>query len=52
MIEGVRLWLLSILTVSLVCALADAMMPAGAVKKVDRLVCGPAFRRKGGKIYE
>ena len=40
MIEGVRLWLLSILTVSLVCALADAMMPAGAVKKVGRLVCG------------
>ena len=40
MTEGVRLWLLSVLAASLLCALADALMPKGAVKGVGRLVCG------------
>ncbi len=40
MMEGVRVWLLSILTVSLLCALADALMPKGPVKNVGKLVCG------------
>lgn len=34
------MWLVSILAVSLVCALADTMMPNGPVKRVGRLVCG------------
>ena len=37
---GVRMWLLSIIAVSLVCALADALMPGGAVKRIGRMVCG------------
>lgn len=40
MIAGARAWLLSVLSVSLVCALADALMPDGGVKRVGRLVCG------------
>ena len=40
MIEGVRSWLLSIIAVCLLCALADALMPRGPVKKAGRLVCG------------
>ena len=34
------MWLLSLLAVSLLCALADALMPPGAVRKVGRLACG------------
>lgn len=37
---GVRGWLLSVLAASLICALADGLMPRGAVKRVGRLVCG------------
>lgn len=37
---GVRGWLLTILSASILCALADSLMPAGAVKRVGRLVCG------------
>ena len=40
MIEPVRSWLLAVVAVSLLCALADAMMPNGAVRRVGRLVCG------------
>lgn len=40
MMEGVRVWLLSILAVSLLCALADALMPKGPVKGVGKLACG------------
>lgn len=40
MIGAVRGWLLAVITVSLLCAVADALMPAGAVKRVGRLVCG------------
>ena len=40
MTEGVRMWLLSILAVSFLCALADTLMPRGAVKGVGKLVCG------------
>ena len=38
--EGVRGWLLSVLAVSLLCALAEALMPKGPVKGVGKLVCG------------
>lgn len=40
MMEGGRVWLLSILSVSFLCALADALMPKGPVKGVGKLVCG------------
>ncbi len=40
MMEGVRVWLLSILAVSLLCALADALMSKGPVKGVGKLACG------------
>lgn len=40
MMEGVRVWLMSILAVSLLCALAEALMPKGPVKGVGKLVCG------------
>lgn len=38
--DGVRSWLLTIISASILCALADSLMPAGAVKRVGRLVCG------------
>lgn len=37
---AVRSWLLSVIAASLICALADALMPPGAVRRVGRLVCG------------
>ena len=40
MMAGVQLWLRSVLAVSLICALADALTPEGGVKRVQRLVCG------------
>ena len=40
MMDGVRGWLLSVIAACLLCALADALMPQGPVKKVGRLVCG------------
>ncbi len=40
MMAGVREWLLALVSVCLLCALADAMMPQGPVRKVGRLVCG------------
>ena len=40
MMEGVRSWLLTLIAVSVLCALADSLMPAGAVKQVGKLVCG------------
>ena len=40
MMAGVQLWLRSVLAVSLLCALADALTPQGGVKRVQRLVCG------------
>ena len=40
MMGAVRSWLLAVITVSLLCAVADALMPPGAVKRVGRLVCG------------
>ena len=38
--SGLRSWLLSVLTVSLFCAVAQAVMPGGAVGRVGKLVCG------------
>ncbi len=43
MIGWLRTWLLSVLIVSLLCALAEAMMPEGAVRRVGKLVCGLAL---------
>lgn len=43
MTAGLRSWLLALVAVSLMCALADALMPKGAVKQVGRLVCGLAL---------
>ena len=40
MMAGLRSWLLALVAASLICALADALMPKGAVKRVGRLVCG------------
>lgn len=37
---GARAWLLSILAAALICALADVLIPKGAVKQTGRLVCG------------
>ena len=33
-------WLTAVICVSLLCALADALMPQGPVKQVGKLVCG------------
>lgn len=40
MMGAVRSWLLAVVSVSLLCAAADALMPPGAVRRVGRLVCG------------
>ena len=40
MMGAVRSWLLAVIAVSLLCAVAEALMPSGAVKRVGRLVCG------------
>lgn len=40
MMETVRSWLTAVIAVSLLCALADALMPSGAVRRVGRLACG------------
>ena len=40
MMAGVGSWLLSITGASVLCALADGLMPAGPVRLVGRLVCG------------
>ena len=40
MMGAVRGWLLAVIAVSLLCAVADALMPSGPVKRVGRLVCG------------
>ena len=37
---AVRSWLLAIIATSLLCALADALMPKGGVKRAGRLICG------------
>ena len=40
MMGAVRSWLLAVTAVSLLCALAGALMPKGPVERVGRLVCG------------
>lgn len=40
MMGAVRSWLLAVIAAALLCAVADALMPSGAVKRVGRLVCG------------
>ena len=41
--DGVRGWLLTLIALCLLCALADALMPRGPVKGAGRLVCGLAL---------
>lgn len=43
MMDGVREWLLTLIALCLLCALADALMPRGPVKGAGRLVCGLAL---------
>ena len=43
MMEGLKGWLLSVLTVSLICALAEAMTKPGPTGRVVRLICGMAL---------
>ena len=40
MMGAVGRWLTAVISVSLLCAMAEALMPQGAVKQVGRLVCG------------
>lgn len=40
MMTGLRSWLLALIATSLMCALADALMPKGAIQRIGRLVCG------------
>lgn len=40
MIEELRSWLLSILLLCVFCALAESLMPPGAIQQVGKLVCG------------
>lgn len=40
MMEGVRSWLTLLITASVLCAVADSLMPPGSVKQAGRLVCG------------
>lgn len=40
MMGALRSWLLAVIAAALLCAVADALMPPGAVKRVGRLVCG------------
>lgn len=43
MMGAAKDWLLAVISVSLLCATAEALMPRGAVKRVGRLVCGLAL---------
>ena len=43
MMGALKGWLLSVLAVSLFCALGEAVMPPGPVRKLGRLVCGLAL---------
>ena len=38
--DGMRTWLLSLIFAAVLCAVARALMPEGAVKRVGGLVCG------------
>ena len=40
MMGAVRSWLMAVIAVSLLCAVADALMPRGAVRRAGKLVCG------------
>ncbi len=40
MMEGLRSWLISLVTVSILCAAADTLMPEGGPKRVGKLLCG------------
>ena len=38
--DGVRSWLLAVLSACILCAVAESLMPSGTVKRVGKLVCG------------
>ena len=40
MMEGIRNWLMAVISVSVLIAAAESLMPAGSVKKVGQFVCG------------
>ena len=40
MMDGIRTWLLAIIAASILCALAERVMPPGSVKRVGGLTCG------------
>ena len=40
MMDGIRTWLLAIIAASILCALAERVMPPGPVKRVGGLTCG------------
>lgn len=40
MMDGVRGWLLALISAAVLCAVADCLMPAGPVKRIGKLVCG------------
>lgn len=40
MMDGIRTWLLAIIAASILCALAERVMPPGPVKRAGGLTCG------------
>lgn len=40
MMDGIRTWLLAVIAASILCALAERVMPPGPVKRVGGLTCG------------
>lgn len=40
MIEGVRAWLMAVISAAVLCSAVEALMPNGGVKQVGKLVCG------------
>ena len=40
MMEGIRNWLMAVISVSVLIAASESLMPAGSVKKVGQFVCG------------
>lgn len=40
MIEGVRAWLMAVISAAVLCSAVEALMPSGGVKQVGKLVCG------------
>lgn len=43
MMAALREWLIGVISISVMCAAADSLMPEGSVKRVGKLVCGLAM---------